>query len=105
KALTEKKRERLFDEIQRQGLVLLHCRGQRGRDRPAQHPAGHPAGHEASRGRLAPQAGQGAGRWQPPAGAQDPGRGHRQGRRQGAGDLRRLHPGQGGARSPVPGHA
>jgi ribonuclease HII len=63
------------------GAVLLHRRGQRRGDRPAQHPAGHAAGHAACRGRPAPAAAPGAGRRQPPAGAEDARRRHRQGRR------------------------
>jgi ribonuclease HII len=43
KALTPRRRERLFDEI-RPRRCACHRRGQRRGDRPPQHPAGHAAG-------------------------------------------------------------
>ena len=98
KVLTPLQRDRLYDQILRQGAVLLRGAGERGGNRHAQHPAGHHARHEARGGRPAAEAGEGAGRWQPPARAgrarrsRDRRRCHRQG------DIRRFHPGQGAPR-------
>ena len=95
KKLTETRREKLFDEIRAKGLVLQHCRGQRGRNRPAQHPASHHAGHAPCGAGPAPEARDGAGRWQPHSRPRYSGRGHRQRRCVGAVHFCGVHLGQG----------
>jgi ribonuclease HII len=101
KVLSPLRRDRLYDEIMAKALCVAIAEASVAEiDRLNILQATLLAMQRAVE-RPAPAAGLCAGRRQPPAGAEGAGAGHRQGRRQGAGHLGRVHRRQGPPRPPV----